>query len=286
MALINDVYVLAEEESVDNQVETVSHPTESGMPTSDTVRRQPISLQLTGKIVNTPKLSTKVAIEKLKITQKNGNLVTYVGQLGTLKNLQIQTFNTNFNNKNYGGADFSMTLKEIKTAKNSYVAPKKVQEKKKTISEGDTVLFHGGYVYVSSDAKKHSSNRGESECELTIISKLHNATHIYHLISKDGGGVYGWVDASKVSLIEPATQGDKSGGTQLLKGGNKTTLYHTVKKGETIWGLVNKTYRGYGFTEKGVISDNPSAFSRRNDPKTLKIGARLKLNKVSAVYKD
>lgn len=57
-----------------------------------------------------------------------------------------------------------------------------------------------------------------------------------------------------------------------------TKVYHKVKKGDTVWALVaskNAPYKKYGKSCNWVLKNNPSAFSRKNDFGTLKIGAKL-----------
>lgn len=232
MALINNNYVLVTEESVDRSAETTSHPTEQGLPISDTVRIEPISISLTGKIVDDGQYTAAIIVNRLKTLQKEGSLITYVGQVGTIKNLQIQDFNTNYNNKNYGGADFDMTLKEVRIAKKAYVKTKtttKVKETKKSTNfkVGDLVQFKGGYVYKSSDASKASAKRGKTKCKLTKISTTKGRKHIYHLISQDckygsPNYVYGWVDAANVtSCTKVISKKSSSGGTQQIKAVSK-----------------------------------------------------------------
>ena len=65
-----------------------------------------------------------------------------------------------------------------------------------TYKVGDIVQFTGGGVYVSSGAAVPAHSRGKSRCKVT---QTYNGNHPYHLISEDGGGVYGWVDAVDVS---------------------------------------------------------------------------------------
>ena len=288
MALINNIYVLVEDEDFENNVETVSHPTETGFPISDSIRKQPISLNISGKIADTENLTAKQAVAKIKALQKAGSLIKYVGQAGTFSNLHIESFNDSYNNKNYGGADFSMSLKEIRTVKSAYVAPKavisKVASTPKKISVGDTVRFLGGYVYVSSDANKYAAKRGASTCRVTKISSLANAKHKYHLISKDckygsSNYVFGWVDVDRIEGYSSQTAGSTNGGTQQVQETSKNVTYHTVKKGETIWGLVNNTYKSKGYSVNSIIAANPTAFSTPNKPTTLQVGARLKLLK-------
>ncbi len=75
---------------------------------------------------------------------------------------------------------------------------------------GDIVQFKGGSVYVSSTAKNATATKGASRCK---VSNIYNkGTHKYHLISKDGKGVYGWVNASDIegAGITPAVSGAAS----------------------------------------------------------------------------
>ncbi len=232
MALINNNYVLVTEENIDNSVDITNHPTEEGLPLADTVRRQPVSLSLSGKIVDTGTATAGTIVSRLKTLQKEGSLITYIGQAGTIYNLQIQNFNTNYNNKNNGGADFDMSLKEARIAKMAFsqVRKKKVEEKPTgKFKVNDTVQFTGGYVYLSSDAAKWSAKRGASQCVLTKISKLAVHSHSYHLISKDctygsPNYVYGWVDASCVKAIE------KTVSTSTSSGGKQQTMSYRMNK--------------------------------------------------------
>ncbi len=283
MALINNIYVLVENEEYSGEVNTTSHPTESGMPITDTIRKEPISISLNGKIANTNNLTAKETIDKIEALKNSGSLIKYVGRCGTKINLQIKSFTHNYSNKNFGGADFDMTLKELKIAKTAYVTNNATVKTSSKPKEGDYVVFLGGYVYVSSDAKTPSAKRLKgSKCKLTKISTLAGAKHIYHLISTDckyGSNkyVYGWVDDDKVQDILAYVANQSNGGTQQVSEEERDVIYHTVKSGETIWGLVNKTYKSKKLSVSKVIEDNPQAFSRKDDPTSLQIGARLKL---------
>lgn len=227
MALINNIYVFVETESDQSEVDTTSHPTETGLPISDTVRKQPVALSINGKIVDTNNLTAGETVKKLKALQKEGSLITYVGQIGTLTNLQIQSFNTNYSNKNNGGADFDMSLKEIRIAKKAYVEKKQKKvvnyQTKFAPKVGGLCWFKGGYVYVSSDATKAAAKRNASMCKLTKISSLANRKHIYHLISQDckygsNSYVYGWVDESCiVAPPKDVSLRSSNGGTQQTK---------------------------------------------------------------------
>lgn len=66
-----------------------------------------------------------------------------------------------------------------------------------------------------------------------------------------------------------------SGTQQIQQNKTNNAVYHIVKKGNTIYGLVTNTYKSLGSTIQQVISWNPNAFSKANDPKTLQIGAKI-----------
>lgn len=216
-------------------------------------------------------------LSKLEELRTKGSLISYKGR-NTAQNLQIQSFSTTHPNTNAGGADFSMTLKEVRIAKSSYASSSNQSNKKNNpdLSVGSIVVFTGGSVYVSSDATKPASNRGRSTCKITIINTRSWAKHPYHLISTDGKMVYGWVDKANIEGVPSSgTAATTNGGVQQTQKGSGTKVYHTVKKGDTIWDLVNTTYKEYSLTCKEVINNNPSAFSRKGDARTLQIGAKL-----------
>lgn len=191
MAYINNLYVLAEEESIDKEVETVTHPVEKDIPIADTIRRKPIVINLTGIIVDAGTYSSEEIIKKLDTLQKDGSIIRYRGACGVYNNMQMQTFSPKYTHKVNGGAAFSITLQEMRTAQSAYV---------KT----------------------------------------------------------------------------KSAGTQQVQTSSaQKPLYYTVKKGDTIWDLCHRTYKSKNLSVSKIIKDNPQAFSRAGDARTLQIGSRI-----------
>jgi len=77
--------------------------------------------------------------------------------------------------------------------------PQKETPKTATYKVDDIVLFTSGAVFSSSNAVTPAHNRGKSRCKVT---KTYNGKHPYHLISEDGGRVYGWVNASDIASYE------------------------------------------------------------------------------------
>lgn len=282
MAIINGMYIHVTDEDMTREVETTSHPVEEGIPTTDTVRPKALSISLSGKIVDYGSVKADEVIAKLKSLQSAGSLIEYRGR-NVATSMQIRSFDTSHPNTNSGGADFSMELVEVRIAKSSYV-PKKASttaqetaaKKSPTIKVGDKVIFKGGPVYVASDAKKAAATRGRSTCKVTKISTQAWSVHQYHLISTDGGKVYGWVDKANIEgVAATGTSGKTNAGTQQVKSGSKKAVYHTTKKGDTVWALVNKKYKHLGKSESWVISNNSHAFSRKGDARTLQIGKKL-----------
>lgn len=73
------------------------------------------------------------------------------------------------------------------------------------------------------------------------------------------------------TMTSPVT----NAGTQQVIVGSGEAVYHTVKQGDTIWSLVNKSYKHLGTTVQWVVTFNPTAFARKGVATTLKVGARL-----------
>ena len=70
---------------------------------------------------------------------------------------------------------------------------------------GDIVQFTSGAVYNSSTSHVPTHSRGKSRCKVTQVA---NARNPYHLISEDGAGVHGWVEAVDVSAIAVLTRAE------------------------------------------------------------------------------
>ena len=282
MATINGLAIFVEEENIKRSIESTTHPTERGLPLTSSIRKEPTTLSLSGKIVDNGKYSAETIKSKIIKLQQAGSLITYKGR-NTLGNYQIQSFDCTYNKDVWGGFSYTMELQEVRIANPAYV--KKAATTKKQVNAkvnkpdlrvGGIVVFKGGNVYVSSDAKKPAAKRGRSTCKITIINTRSWGIHAYHLISTDGKKVYGWVDKSNIEALPTSSTNSKTNsGTKQTTSGNSKAVYHKVKKGNTIWTLVNKNYKSLGKSVNWVISNNPNAFSKKGDPKTLKVGVKL-----------
>lgn len=280
MALLNNIYIFVTDEQMNRGIDSTTHPVEQGIEISSTIRNKPLTISLSGKIVDVGDTKASEIISKIDNLRKKGSLIKYVGR-NIASNMQIQSFNSTHPNTNAGGADFDMELKEVRIAKSAYNTQKsssKTTEKKKNpdLSVGSIVVFTGGNVYISSDAKNPAKKRGRSTCKITKINTKSWAIHPYHLISTDGKMVYGWVDKSNIEGVSAdSTAAKTNGGTQQTQNGSGTKVYHTVKKGDTVWTLVNTTYKQYNVSCDTVIKNNPHAFSKPGDARTLQIGKKL-----------
>lgn len=99
------------------------------------------------------------------------------------------------------------------------------------------------------------------------------------------------VRTASTSYKKPAAkkkQQPKKTGTQQTKKKSKVTyVYHKVKKGDTVWALVASSKAPYRNLKRPaingksysacnwVIAKNPSAFSKKNDFRTLQIGKKI-----------
>lgn len=220
MATINNIYIWVESEDISRSSKIPQHPVEKGLPLTDNAKREPKTLSISGKIIDTKTLKAKDIVDKIENLKDSGSLIKYSG-VNVLGNYMISSFDTTENNAVWGGADFSMELVEVRISKSAYDPTKqKAAEKEKqvnnpTLEVGATVVFKGGSVYVSSDATKPAATRGRSTCKITIINSRSWSKHDYHLISTDGGKVYGWVDKANIEGTgSTGTAGTTNGGTQ------------------------------------------------------------------------
>ena len=294
MAILNGLYIHVVDENAEREVDATSHPVEEGVPTTDTVSVKALSIALSGKIVDYDGMKASQVLAKIRAWQEAGTLMLYQGR-NVASSMQIRNFETTHPNTNNGGADFSMTLKQVRIAKSAYV-PKKASDTEKeaaakknvTITVGSIVVFKGGSVYVSSDAKKKAATRNRSTCKVTKISTKAWSVHQYHLISTDGGKVYGWVDKANIEGVETtSTSGTTNAGTQQTKtsSSSKTTstssdekypVYHKVKSGDTVYALCLQ-YKHLSPKPRvsTVTNNNPDAFTKPGVATTLKVGAYL-----------
>lgn len=305
MAILNGLYIHVVDENMDREVDATSHPVEEGLPITDTVKVKAQTITLSGKIVDYGNMKASQVIAKIESWYKTGDLLMYKGR-NVASNMQIRSFSTGHPNTIHGGADFNMTLAQVRIAKSSYVPQKTssnaqaeaAKKQNNMLEVGDIVVFKGGPVYVSSDATKAAATRNRSTCKVTKISKQSWSIHNVHLISEDGGKVYGWVDRSNIEgVAATSTSGKTTAGTQQVKtssgsgGGSssgsssssassssdkKYPVYHKVKSGDMVYKLCAQySYLSPAPRISTVMMNNPDAFSKPGVATTLKVGAYL-----------
>lgn len=123
LALLNNIYVFVEDESVEYSGESTSHPVEKGIELTDHYKRSPIEISLSGKIVSNKKEKANDILDKLNKLKNQGSLIKYVGRI-SLGNMQIQNISVTSTYKNWGGYDVEISLKEIRVANSAYDAAK------------------------------------------------------------------------------------------------------------------------------------------------------------------
>ena len=99
------------------------------------------------------------------------------------------------------------------------------------------------------------------------------------------GGCEFSMTLKEVRIAKPAYNAStkkNNGGTQQVDKGENKNVYHTVKKGDCIWNLVTKQYKSLEpkyskIMDKcnWVMQQNPNAFSRKGDFRTLQIGKKI-----------
>lgn len=118
MAYINQYYLFVDGdgESTNRSVSISDHPVEEGMVITDNVRREPLEISISGKLVGSDAETVKTNLESL---MNQGSYVKYIGK-EILSNAVILSFNTSRDVTVDGGMIFDMTIREIRVAQSAY----------------------------------------------------------------------------------------------------------------------------------------------------------------------
>lgn len=165
IALINGLYVFVQDESLQRGIDTVTHPVEEGIDITDHVRRQPISLSLTGEIVGE---NAADVISQLTKAHHTGVLCTYIGR-NHIKNAQIVSFDTSHPNTIWGGCSFTMEIKEVRIAKSAYNEQNTDTVTKATTSAG-TQQRQAGATTSSSTSSNSAGSQSSKKVYHTVKS--------------------------------------------------------------------------------------------------------------------
>lgn len=116
--------------------------------------------------------------------------------------------------------------------------PTKPPNGSNSVGKGDSVTFIGGGVYKSSMAKNATYTKDvTSKCRVTAADP--GSPHPYHLISQDGKGVYGWVNADSIKEVSTTAQNDPT----------------TVEKGDTVTFIGGPVYKSSTAKRAAVHKD-------------------------------
>lgn len=169
MALLNGLYIFVQDEEVNHNITSVTHPVEEGIDLTDHVIAEAQEISISGKIVGTG-ASAKIA--SIVQMQKKGTLVSYIGR-NYASNYQIIAFNTSHPNTVAGGCDFDMTLREVRIASSPYKVAKNTASSQKTATKSTTKT---GMQQRQSNSKAegvyHTVKRGETAYS---IAKKYNS---------------------------------------------------------------------------------------------------------------
>lgn len=141
LALLNNIYVFVEDESVEYSGESTSHPVEKGIELTDHYKRSPIEISLSGKIVSNKKEKANDILDKLNKLKNQGSLIKYVGRI-SLGNMQIQNISVTSTYKNWGGYDVEISLKEIRVANSAYDAAKSAKLAAQASQGDNSKVYH------------------------------------------------------------------------------------------------------------------------------------------------
>lgn len=116
MATLDGMYLFVKDESLDYTVTPATHPVERGVDITDHIHPQPKTLNLNGQIVGASAENTR---GELVHRMNLGLTVKYAGR-NIFTGAQIISFSTTSTNTVWGGYEFTMQLKEVRTAYPAY----------------------------------------------------------------------------------------------------------------------------------------------------------------------
>lgn len=177
MAYINQYYLFVDGdgESTNRSVSISDHPVEEGMVITDNVKRDPLEIKISGKLVGA---DAEIVKANLTALMEHGSYVQYIGK-EILSNAVILSFDTDRDIAVDGGMVFNMTIREIRVAQSAYqdaATGKTIKSGTQqvirnnlavyhTVKNGDT-LYHLSLMYYGSDAgyvKLYEANSMEIE---------------------------------------------------------------------------------------------------------------------------
>jgi LysM repeat protein len=132
---IGSQLVMVEKETSNNDAELGEQPVEEGLPLTDHSREKPISLSINGKIIRETDAQAKSVTDAINNYKKKKQKISYEGRR-IYHNMMIETFQLSTDKSTANGYSFTMTLREIRIAKPSYVSTGKSNAGRKQTQNG------------------------------------------------------------------------------------------------------------------------------------------------------
>lgn len=221
MASLNGIFIFVNDEQLKRETEVSSHAVESGIEVTDNVKRQARVLSISGEIVGPDSAKNQAAITNFMDT---GTLISYSGR-NAMKNAQITSFSTSHPNTIWGGCSFSMELKEVRIAGNSYT-PETTEESKEKSTTSE------------------NQQGGTQQIQKTATGSL---KPVYHTV-KAGDTVYNLVAATNAPY--------KSYGSTVKMTLDNNPDCFSVKGDATTLKVGSKLLVGYEYNENTVNTEN------------------------------
>lgn len=169
MALINNYYLFAEEEEASVSVDVTQHPVEEGIKITDNVKKQPITVSLSGKVVDVGATSANTIREAIRQLQQNGVIIRFQG-VHLLPEAIITSFKTKATAEISGGYNFEMEISQIRIAKSAYKAAAKTATTTKQVTPKKTKTTT---TKKSEPAKRYYTVK-TGDCPWSIAVKYYN----------------------------------------------------------------------------------------------------------------
>lgn len=193
MAYINQYYLFVDGdgESTNRSVSISDHPVEEGMVITDNVKRDPLEISVSGKLVGADAETVRSNLEAL---QKNGSYVKYIGK-EILSNAVILSFDTSRDIEMDGGMSFDMTIREIRVAQSAYrdaATGKTVKSGAQQVVRNNQEIYHtvkSGDTLYSLSLMYYGNDTGYVKLYETNSITIENAAREAGYTSSDGGSV-------------------------------------------------------------------------------------------------
>lgn len=140
-AVLNGYLVHVISEQVNDDANLPSYPVEKGINLTDHVEREPVILNLSGRLIRPTQDRLETLVSKIVGFKNTGTLITYSGRR-IYRNMMIESFSFDATEAMANGYDFSMTLKEVRFAKPSFDPGTKAVGMVQTANKKTSPIYH------------------------------------------------------------------------------------------------------------------------------------------------